>query len=231
MLTLHHLEYSQSFRIVWLLEELGIPYELKIYKRNEDQRAPEDFKKISPLGTSPTITDGDFALSESNAIIEYILDKVEKEGNIQDTKDLRPVAGTSMRNDYLFWFHASASSFQLAMSTDSLFRIIPTRLPWPISWILKSVAANVHSNFIDPRVASILHLAETQLTQHDFLAGSQLTAADITSVYSFDAAFTRNDGFHEEYPACKAWLDRLAERPAYKRALQKIGQDTISLPL
>ena len=227
MLTLHHLEYSQSFRIVWLLEELGIPYDLKIYKRNEDNRAPEDFKKISPLGTSPTITEGDFALSESNAIIEYILDKAESDK--KDTKELRPAAGSPMRNDFLFWFHTSGSSFQLAMSIDTLFRIIPTRTPWPISWILKSVATKVHNNFIDPRVASILHLAETQLTQYDFLAGNHLTAADITSVYSFDSAFVRNDGFREKYPACQAWLGRLAERSAYKRALQKIGQDSISL--
>lgn len=235
MLTVHHLEHSQSFRVVWLLEELGeslVPYDLKIYKRDsETLLAPKDFKDISPLGTSPTITVGNFALSESNAIIDFCLDLAEKaQTNASTTTPvLRPAAGSEERADYLFWFHTSAGSFQPLMSTDSLFRIIMAKLPCPISSIFKMVARKVHQNYIDPRLESILKLAEQQLTAHPYLAGESLTAADVTSVYSFDAAFGRYpDSLPQKYPHCQAWLERISKRDAYQQALKKIGQTSIS---
>jgi hypothetical protein len=112
MITLHHLEHSQSFRIVWLLEELGLPYELKTYKRTPGMLAPDDYKNLSPMGTAPFITDGDLALSESNAIIDYILDKAG------DT-ELRPAPSSTERTQYLFWFHAAQGSLMTVMSIDS----------------------------------------------------------------------------------------------------------------
>ena len=152
MITLHHLEYSQSFRIVWLLEELEMPYELKIYQRTDDKLAPPEYKAISPLGTSPTITDHEdgadiIALSESNAIIEYILDKAESSNDIDD-KNLRPRPGSSNRVAYLFWFHTSAATFQTLMSMDTLFRLLPSRVPCPISSILRVVASKVDEGYI-----------------------------------------------------------------------------------
>jgi len=141
-LTAHHLEQSQSFRIVWLLEELKIPYELKLYQRSSTGYAPKDYKVLSPLGTAPCITDevGDkkIVLCETNAIIDYILDKAED--NIETrakAHQLRPSRAVGaakssqlqLRSNYLFWFHASTASFQSVMSIDSLVRILKQRTP------------------------------------------------------------------------------------------------------
>ena len=109
MLTVHHLDHSQSFRVVWLLEELAgsVKYDLKLYKRNAtDSMAPPEYKALSPLGTSPTITMGDGqVLNESNAIMDYILDLAEEAGNAK-SKELRPPIASSDRTQYLFWFHS-----------------------------------------------------------------------------------------------------------------------------
>jgi len=231
MLTLHHLENSQSIRIVWLLEELQIPYDLKIYQRTSEQLAPPEYKAISPLGTSPTITDdGDLALSESNAIIEYILDKAEASGLASSASSLRPTAGSPDRTNFLFWFHTSAASFQGNMAIDSLLRILPKRTPWPISAIMNMVAAKTETNYLRPRLDAIFRLAEQQLQKTDFLAGNSLTAADVAAIYSFDAALARMPDLKETYPACAAWLDRMRARPALVNALQKVHQETVSFP-
>jgi glutathione S-transferase len=150
---------------------------------------------------------------------------------LTETVSMRPAAGTPERNDYIFWFHASPGSFQLVMSMDSLFRVLPTRVPWPLSIIMTMVASKVHDSFLDPRLEAILKLAEAQLANGDFLAGAFLTAADITSIYSFDAAFTRMTDLQQKYPNCQAWLERMRQRPAFVASMQKIGQDSISLPL
>ena len=118
MITLHHLEYSQSFRVLWLLEELGVKYELIKYKRDpKTHMAPGDYKKISPLGTAPVITDGDVSLAETSAIIECIIDR-------HPNNQLMPLPGTPNRLRHLFWFHASQGSLMPLMLMDSIFRII-----------------------------------------------------------------------------------------------------------
>ena len=229
-LTLHHLESSQSFRVLWLLEELRMPHELKVYKRQPDLLAPPEFKAISPLGTSPTITSGDdFALSESNAIMDYILDKATKDG--LDTKNLRPALDSVERNDYLFWFHMPPSSMMYVMSTDSLFRTLPQRVPWPISSIMHMVAGKVRTNLLDPRLHAILKLAEKQLQTNEYLAGNFLTAADITAIYPFESAWSRFPELKEQYPSCDTWLQRLRTRPAFKASLEKSGADSVSLEM
>jgi len=208
-------------------------YDIKIYQRMDGETsAPPEFKTISPLGTSPTITDTDgngrdLALCESNAIIEYLLDKAQAKGI--DTKNLRPPAGAPERIDYLFWFHASPASFQAIMNTDSIFRMLPSKTPWPVSSIMKMVHAKVETNYSQPRLKAILELAEAQLSKSNFLAGDFITAADITIIYSFDAAFSRMPELKKTYPACAAWFDRMHDRPAFQAALKKVGQSSISL--
>jgi glutathione S-transferase len=213
MITLHHLKHSQSFRIVWLLEELGVDYRLKLYERLPSQLAPDDYKAISPLGTAPVIT-----------IIDYILDTVA------DAKNLRPAAGDPMRTKYLFWFHASAASLQAVLNTETIFRILPTKTFWPVSAILRMVQAKVNESYIHPRLYTILDLAEAQLKeQNSYLAGNALTAADITAIYSFDTIFSRIPEAAQQYPSCKAWFDRLQKREAFQTALRKVGQTSIGL--
>ena len=124
MITLHHLEYSQSFRILWLLEELGAPYELKIYERDPQTRlAPATYKALSPLGTAPVITDDNgLVLAESNAVIDYILDS-------HPDSPLRPAPGDSSRTDYLFWFHAGVGSLMPMQFFNGLLTMMKDRSP------------------------------------------------------------------------------------------------------
>jgi glutathione S-transferase len=222
MITVHHLENSQSFRIAWLLEELGIEYGLKTYKRQDDNTAPPEYKELSPLGTSPTIVDGDVVLCESNAIIDHILDQTPSSA-------LRPSPQSPNRTDYLFWFHASQGTFQLNLSIDSLMRIIPSRVPWPISIVARMISSKTQDSYVQPRLELYLGLADTQLSKHDYLAGSELTAADITSIYPMDAAFYRYPSFRESFPRCQAWLERVSERAAFQKAQEKVGEDHVSL--
>eukprot|EP00567_Pseudictyota_dubia_P006310 CAMPEP_0197435258 /NCGR_PEP_ID=MMETSP1175-20131217/2882_1 /TAXON_ID=1003142 /ORGANISM="Triceratium dubium, Strain CCMP147" /LENGTH=226 /DNA_ID=CAMNT_0042964247 /DNA_START=77 /DNA_END=757 /DNA_ORIENTATION=+ len=224
MIILHHLESSQSFRIVWLLEELGYKYDLKLYKRQDDKTAPPEYKELSPLGTSPTIEDGDVVLCESNAIIDYLLDQAPP------SSTLRPSPQSPTRADYLFWFHAAQGTFQLNLAIDSLMRITPTRAPWPISIIARMISKKTQARFVQPRLKRYLSLADTQLSKHNYFAGSsELTAADITSIYPMDAAFNRYPHFREKFPHCQAWLERVSERPAFQKALEKVGEDHVSL--
>lgn len=223
MITLHHLESSQSFRIVWLLEELEMEYDLMIYKRQLDKQAPPEYKKLSPLGTSPTITDGDVVLCESNAIIDYILDQATSKNT------LRPTPKSANRTDYLFWFHAAQGTLQPNLAMDSLMRIIPTRVPWPISIIAGMISKKTLDLRIQPRLEEYLTLADEKLSERDYLAGSELTAADITSIYPMDAAFHRYPSFPEKFPHCQAWLERVAQRPAYQQAMKKVGEEHVSL--
>merc|ERR1719446_1400790 len=144
MITLHHLEKSQSFRILWLLEELGYEYGLKIYKRQDDKTAPPEYTELSPLGTSPTIEDGDVVLCESNAIIDYLLDRAPP------SSKLRPSPQSPIRTNYLFWFHAAQGTFQANLSIDSLMRVLPTRVPWPISIIARMISQKTQDRYVQP---------------------------------------------------------------------------------
>jgi glutathione S-transferase len=225
MITVHHLETSQSFRILWLLEELRMDYDLKVYKRQSDNSAPDEYKKLSPLATAPAITDGDVVLCESNAVIDYILDQAKH-------SSLRPSAGSPHRTDYLFWFHAAQGTLQANLSIDSLMRIIPTRVPWPISIIARMISSKTLNMHVEPRLKLYLDLAEKQLSKEDYFAGSDLTAADITSIYPIDAAFRRYPSFKETFPECRAWLERVSRRAAFQKALKKTGEEEhVSLPL
>ena len=130
MITLHHLEYSQSFSILWLLEELGAEYELKIYERDKKtHQAPEELRDLSPLGSAPVIADGDVVLAESNAIIDYILDQHAE-------SKLRVEPGHEDRARYLFWLHASQGSMMSLMLMEAVFQIMISRMPfWMLSLI------------------------------------------------------------------------------------------------
>jgi glutathione S-transferase len=161
-------------------------------------------------------------LCESNAIIDYILDQTPSSA-------LRPSPQSPNRTDYLFWFHASQGTFQLNLSFDSLMRIIPSRVPWPISIVARMISSKTQDNYAQPRLALYLGLADTPLSKHDYLAGSELTAADITSIYPMDAAFYRYPSFRESFPHCQAWLERVSQRAAFQKAQEKVGEEHVSL--
>lgn len=203
MLTVHHLGISQSERIVWLCEELAIPYELKVYERDPVTRlGPPEYKALHPLGTAPIIADGDTVLAESTAIVEYILAKY---GNGALTV---PPSDPAFA-DYLYWFHFANGSFQ-----PSLMRcMVLARAEVPAD---KPVA-----QFADARRKQALALVDQQLGKTAYLAGESLTAADIVAVFSLTTMRAFYPFDLSPYPNILAYLQRIGAREAYRRAMKK----------
>lgn len=221
MLTLHHLEYSQSFRILWLLEALGAPYELKLYNRDpESNLAPDDYKALSPLGTAPVVTDGEVVLAESNAIIDYVMDS-------HPDSPLVPGKGDPDRARHLFWYHSSPGSLMPLQSIEMVLGLLETRTPWPVSSLLKAVFAQVRKMFTGPRMKALLDLMESDLGKKPFFGGEQLTTADITLVYSMYAL--RDKGaFEGGYPNIMAWFDQVEALDSFKSARAKDDRERIT---
>ncbi len=217
MITLHHLENSQSIRILWLLEELGVEYDFKMYDRDvETFLAPDEYKKISPLGTAPVITDGDLVLSETNAIVDYILDQF-------GAGKLRPLANAPERIKYLFWFHTAQGSFQPLLTTNFVLNALKTRVPFFLKPIVRSVIGRAEDAFLKPRLDAMLTLIEKDLSASTWFAGDNLTAADIVMGYCMEMAAARV-GMGKKYPNAQRFLKQMHDRPAYQRALKKDGK-------
>jgi glutathione S-transferase len=203
MLTVHHLGVSQSERIVWLCEELAIAYELKVYARRADNRlAPDDYKALHPLGTAPIITDGDLVLPESAAIIEYIIGKYGH-GRLAVGPDAANYA------DYLFWFHYANGGF------------MPSQMSSMIARILGVGEGDPRGVWVNARSEAAWALLEKRLGETPYLAGPELTAADIMMVFGLTTmrAFVPRD--LSGSPNILAYLQRIAARPAYQRAMAK----------
>ena len=214
MLTLHHLEYSQSFRILWLLEELGAEYELNSYNRDpESNLAPAEYKALSPLGTAPVVTDGDVVLAESNAIIDYIMDS-------HPESPLDPKPGSADRARHLFWYHASPGSLMSIQGTAMVLTLLEDRSPWPLSSLLKAVFGQVRKLFINPRNEAIYALMEKDLGDKPFFGGESFTTADITMIYAMVALRTKGT-FDTGYPNILAWFDRVEAIPSFQSARAK----------
>ena len=220
MITLHHLEYSQSFRILWLLEELGLDYGLKLYERDPKTRlAPKAYKEISPLGTAPVITDGDLTLCETNAIIDYLLDQ-------NQSSTLRPKSGEENRTQYLFWIHAAQASLTPMLLIDTVLRAVIERSPWPVRLVIRPILNMVLTSFVKPRMNRLLELAEAALEENDYFAGDTLTAADIVMGYSLESAKSR-DYVNDDHVNCLAWLQRVKQSASFKQAVEKDGKPSI----
>lgn len=224
MITVHHLEYSQSFRVLWLMEALGVPYELKLYARDKTTNlAPAEYKAISPLGTSPVITEGEMALSESNAIMDYILDKHDKGG-------LRPAFGSPERVDYLFWFHASQGSLMPMLTFEAVFGVLKKRVPAFLRPLIKTVLGKAEDSFVKPRLKLLMDKAEADLSRHKWFAGETLTAADIVMSYCMESAKSRGY-ITAKHVNCQRWLDQMHNDPAYQAAMAKDGKSTMVFSL
>jgi glutathione S-transferase len=223
MITLHHLEKSQSIRILWLLEELGVPYEVKLYDRDPQTRlAPAAYKAISPLGTAPVITDGEITLAETNAIVDHILDK-------HDTGRLRPAAGSPMRAKYLFWFHTSQGSLQPLLTNKFVMMALTARAPFLARPVAKSLVSALDKAFFGPRLAALFREIEKALGQSKWFAGDELTAADIVMGYSMELCAHRGGMTEAEFPNAFRFLKQMREYPSYIRAMEKDGKGTILL--
>lgn len=199
MLTVHHLGLSQSERIVWLCEELGIDYVLKRYERRSDNgMAPDNYKALSPMGIAPVITDGDLVLGESAAICEYIAVK-HGEARLIPTPDSADYAG------HLFWFHFSNGTFM----ANSMMEVACLRAGAP------------PAEFAVERKARAWQLAEQRVLAAPFFGGSELTLADIMMGFALTTMRALVEHPINDYPGILAYLQRVAARPAYMRAMAK----------
>ena len=223
MLTVHHLETSRSHRILWLLEELGVPYKLKVYKRDPKTRlAPPALKKVHPLGKSPVVTDEGDTFAESGAIIEYLVERYGREA-VGELAHLAPPAGTAEQRQCRFWMHYAEGSLMNWMVMKLVFMSIPTQpMPFFVRPIARAICNGVQAKLIDPNLDPALSFIEEHLSQHTWFAGKQLTMADFQMSFAVEAALSRSKTV-SAYPQLQAYADRLRARPAYQRAVQKGG--------
>ena len=220
MITLHHLEYSQSFRILWLLEELGADYSLEKYKRNpKTHLACSRYRAISPLGTAPVITEGQLALAETNAIVDYLLDKFPN-------TTLRPQPGSKYRTQYLFWLHSAQGSMTPLLLIDTVLRMIIKRSPFIIRPLIRPILNQALSSFVKPRIDKLLQLAETTLGATNWFGGERMTAADIVLAYTLESAKSRNY-VNNDHPHCLRWLEQINHIPSFQKAREKDGKSSI----
>jgi len=201
-----------------LLEELGVPYEVKRYERDaKTMLAPASLLAIHPLGKSPVIVDGDVTVAESGAIIEYLV------GKYGDGR-LMPPAGTAQRLRYTYWLHYAEGSAMTPLLFKLVFdRIASNPTPWPISAISRRIAATVTNSFIAPNLKRHLDYIEAELGAHTWFAGEQFTAADMQMSFPLEIAVTRA-GLNASRPKSMAFLDRIHALDAYKRALERGGK-------
>ena len=215
MLTLHHLNNSRSQRVLWLLEELGVPYEIKHYQRGPDMLAPKELRAVHPLGKSPVITDGSNTVAESGAIIEYI---VETYGNGW----LIPPPKTAERLRYTYWLHYAEGSAMTPLLLKLIFSMLPRRAPVLMRPVMKAVSKQLVTGLADPRIKQQIDYWEAELGKSEWFCGSEFTAADVQMSFPLEAAPARG-GLDSRYPKCTAFLERIHARPAYAEALKKGG--------
>lgn len=204
MITVHHLNDSRSQRILWLLEELELPYEIKRYDRDPQTRlAPPELKAVHPLGKSPVVQDGDYTLIESGAIVESL---IRRHGRGR----LQPAAEGAEREAYTQWLHYAEGSAMLPL----MLQLYVGRL-------------GEGGTPLQPRIASELEnhfgYVEQSLAGRDWLVGSELTGADIQMSFAGEVAISRGID-PGRYPSTAAWVKRFQARPAYRRAIDKGGK-------
>jgi glutathione S-transferase len=218
MVVVHHLNNSRSQRVLWLLEELGIPYEVKRYERDaKTMLAPPSLLAIHPLGKSPVITDGEVVLPESGAIIEYLVDTY---GNGR----LKPPAGSAQKLKYLYWMHYAEGSAMPPLLLRLVFnRVANNPAPWPISAIARRIASTVDKSFIEPNLTRHLDFMEAELNAQTWFAGEEFSAADVQMSFPLEAAASRG-GLNASRPKLMTFLERIHARDAYKRALERGGR-------
>ncbi len=217
MITLHHLENSRSFRILWLLEELDLDYELVSYKRDKESgQAMADLKAQHLLGKAPLLVDGEQVVAESGAIIEYLLDHYG-EGR------LRPQSGSKERIEYNYWMHAAEGSIMNLLTLSLFLNRMDSQPPLPIRAIVKLVTGKVRSAYLNHNLQKTLEYIEHALGEQRWFAGQEFSAADVQMGFVMTALNARG-GLNANYPNCQRWLQQVESRPAYQRAMEKNGE-------
>jgi len=225
VIVVHHLNNSRSQRVLWLLEELELAYEIKRYQRDaKTMLAPAALREVHPLGKSPVLSEGDLTLAESGAIIEYL---VERHGRGR----LIPPAGTRDRLRYTYWLHFAEGSAMPPLVMKLVFdRIEKGPMPFLLRPLLRplarGIANRVKRGFIEPNLTRQLDYMEAELGRSTWFAGGEFTAADIQMSFPVEAAAARG-GLDASRPKLMEYLGRIHAREAYRRALERGGEFAI----
>ena len=219
MIIVHHLNDSRSQRVLWLLEELGLPYEVRRYQRDPKTRlAPAELRAIHPLGKSPVIEDGDVRVAETGAIVEYLLET-------HGAGRLRPPAGTEDGRRFTYWLHYAEGSAMPPLLLKLVFGLLPARSPALLKPLVRQIAGKAQTGFVDPQLKAHVAFWEAELGRSAWFAGDAFSAADIMMSFPVEAgadrAFDRT-----AYPRLDAFLQTIHARPAYRRALERGGPYT-----
>jgi glutathione S-transferase len=218
VIVVHHLNNSRSQRVLWLLEELGVPYEIQKYQRDaKTMLAPPELTRIHPLGKSPVVTDNRITVAESGAIIEYLL---ETHGGGR----LVPPPGTEERRRFRYWLHFAEGSAMPPLLMKLIFdRIKSSPMPFFVRPIARSIADRTLNAFVVPNLERNLDFMEGELAKSEWFAGARFSAADIQMSFPLEAARVRG-GLDGKRPRLMAYLEKIQSRPAYLRALERGGK-------
>lgn len=215
-ITVHHLNNSRSQRILWLLEELGLEYEVKRYERDpETMLAPDSLRSVHPLGKSPIITDEELTLAESGAIVEYLVERY-------DNGRLAPLVGTSDRLRYTYWLHYAEGSAMPPLVMQLIFNQVEEKSPFFLRPVAKVITRQVKQTYLEPQISQQLGYMEAELEKSTWFVGDELTAADIQLSFPLEAAASQSN-LDAGYPQLKTFLERIHARPAYQKAIKRGG--------
>ncbi len=218
MIIVHHLNNSRSQRVLWLLEELGVAYEVRRYERDaKTMLAPAELRQVHPLGKSPVIVDGDNTLAESGAILEYLASRYDA------ARGLVPAPDTPARLRYTYWMHYAEGSAMPPLLLSLIFSRLPKGpMPFFMRPVVAGIADKVKRGFVAPQLQLHRDYIEAELGKHEWFAGDAFTAADIQMSFPLEA-FAARGGLDAKYPRITAFLARIHARPAYQRALAQGG--------
>ncbi|MGH8688762.1 MAG: glutathione S-transferase family protein [Burkholderiales bacterium] len=218
MIVVHHLNNSRSQRVLWLLEELGVPYEIKRYQRDaKTMLAPPELRAVHPLGKSPVIEDGGQALAESGAIVEYLAERYGADRFV-------PAAGTPERMRYRYWMHFAEGTAQPPLLLKLLFdRVEKGPMPFFVRPVARAIAQRAKGTYIQPNIERNLDFMESELQRRAWFAGEQFSAADVQMSFPLEAAVVRG-GLDGKRARLMDFLKRIHARPAYLRAIDKGGE-------
>lgn len=220
MITVHHLNNSRSQRVLWMLEELEVPYQIKLYQRESTMLAPDALKKVHPLGKSPVITDENRVIAESGAILEYLAERYDAENRLK-------LHDEEARLQSRYWLHYAEGSVMPLLVMKLIFgRMGKPPVPWLLRPIGNAFGQGVQKAWLDKQLATHRNFIEHHLTTHGWFAGPQFSIADVQMSFPLQAMSAR--GGAADSPAIQAWLDKIQNRAAWHRALQKGGEVRLS---
>lgn len=216
MIVVHHLNNSRSQRVLWMLEELGVDYEIKQYKRDAvTNLAPNTLKLIHPLGKAPVLTDGEITVAESGAILEYLA--------YTYGKDLIPDPGTEAHRQYTYWMHFAEGTLMPPMVAKLVFdKVRANAKPFFVKMIANKIADKVMSAYFGPNIAANMEYVNTHLSNNEWFAGEKISGADFQMSFPLEASVAR--GVTKQFPAIEAFVSKVHQRDGYVNALEKGGE-------